>query len=143
MTKEELSQLTNLRKEIQELEEKIRRIEEREYSMVTDKVKASSRDWPYTEVNVTIQGNVYVLDKKSRKEKREKLALLRQRRQQALELELRITKYINTIQNSEIRRMIEYKYIDGCTWAELGQIFHCDRTAAEKKVSNYLKRHQG
>ena len=141
MTKEELSQLANLREEIRELDDKIRDIEDSGKKLVTDKVEASSREFPYVKTHLTIQGYVYVLDKKSQKVKKDKELLLRIRRQEAIDLELRITRYINTIKNSEIRRMIELKYIDGYTWAELGQKFHCDRTSAEKKVSKYLKKH--
>lgn len=140
MTKEELSQLASLRREIQELDAKIMAINARR-QVVTDKVQASAKEFPYQETHVTIQGYAYDLDPKLKKQKREKERLLRIRRQQASELELRITTFINTITDSEIRRMVEYKYIEEYTWAEIGYKFHCDRTTAEKKVSNYLREH--
>ena len=138
-----MSQLASLRREIRELDEKIAAINARKGMVVTDKVQASAKEFPYQETHVTIHGYSYELDPKSKRQKKEKERLLRIRRQQASELELKITEYINTITDSEIRRMMEYRYIENYTWEEIGRIFHCDRTTAEKKVSNYLKEHPG
>lgn len=141
MTKEDLEQLCDLRKEIAELEYKIARLSSRGSRIVSDKVQASSKDFPYVQTTVKIEGYDYVGDQKSRKQLRKKRILLQQRKEQAEALELRITQYINSISDSGIRRMIDYKYIEGCTWEKIGRIFHCDRTTAEKRVSNYLKEH--
>ena len=138
-----MSQLASLRREIRELDEKIAAINARKGMVVTDKVQASAKEFPYQETHVTIHGYSYELDPKSKRQKKEKERLLRIRRQQASEWELKITEYINTITDSEIRRMMEYRYIENYTWEEIGRIFHCDRTTAEKKVSNYLKEHPG
>lgn len=141
MTKKELEQLASLRKEIKELDTMIASISARKGMIVTDKVQASAKEFPYQENHVKIQGCSYELDAKSKRQKREKEVLLKLRRKQASEMELRITEYINTINDSVIRRMIEFRYIEGYTWGDIGRIFHCDRTTAEKKVSNYLKEH--
>ena len=141
MTKEDLEQLCDLRKEIAELEYKIARLSSRGSSIVSDKVQASSKDFPYVQTTVKIEGYDYAGDQKSRKQLRKKRILLQQRKEQAEALELRITQYINSISDSGIRRMIDYKYIEGYTWEKIGRIFHCDRTTAEKRVSNYLKEH--
>nr|DAG14608.1 MAG TPA: Protein of unknown function (DUF1492) [Caudoviricetes sp.] len=141
MTKEDLEQLCDLRKEIAELEYKIARLSSRGSRIVSDKVQASSKDFPYVQTTVKIEGYDYVGDQKSRKQLRKKRILLQQRKEQAEALELRITQYINSISDSGIRRMIDYKYIEGYTWEKIGRIFHCDRTTAEKRVSNYLKEH--
>lgn len=141
MTKEDLEQLCDLRKEIAELEYKITRLSSRGSRIVSDKVQASSKDFPYVQTTVKIEGYDYVGDQKSRKQLRKKRILLQQRKEQAEALELRITQYINSISDSGIRRMIDYKYIEGYTWEKIGRIFHCDRTTAEKRVSNYLKEH--
>ena len=141
MTKEDLEQLCDLRKEIAELEYKIAMLSRRGSSIVSDKVQASSKDFPYVQTTVKIEGYDYVGDQKSRKQLRKKRILLQQRKEQAEALELRITQYINSISDSGIRRMIDYKYIEGYTWEKIGRIFHCDRTTAEKRVSNYLKEH--
>ena len=80
--------------------------------VLTDKVQASAREFPYNETHVKIQGYEYISDPKKRKQKADKEMLLRIRMQQAEEKEIEITKYINSIGSSKIRRMIEYKYIE-------------------------------
>lgn len=141
MTKEELNQLSDLRMEIRELRAKIDNLSQKGSRIVSDKVKASSKDFPYTEVSVKIQGYDVVMDQRTRRQIMEKKILLNKRLQQAEELELRISKYINSVTESRIRRMMEYKYIEGRTWEQIGQILHCDRTTAEKAVSGYLLDH--
>ena len=50
MTKERLEQLINLRAEIKELNREISDIRSRSSDMVTDKVTASSQEFPYNQV---------------------------------------------------------------------------------------------
>nr|WP_297935342.1 DUF1492 domain-containing protein [uncultured Lachnoclostridium sp.] len=139
MTKEELDQLPDLRKEIKELEAKIERLNTRKKQVLTDKVQASAKEFPYNETHIKIQGVEYISDPKARRQKADKEKLLKIRKQQAEEKELEITRFINSIGNSRLRRIIEYKYIEGKTWDEIGKNIHCDRTTAEKMVSKYLR----
>ena len=141
MTKEDLEQLGNLREEISEIEYKIARLSNKGSRIVSDKVQASSKEFPYVQTTVKIEGIDYAGDQKNRRQIMQKRLLLQQRKTQAEELELRITQYINSISDSGIRRMIDYRYIEGFTWERIGNIFHCDRTTAEKRVSNYLREH--
>ena len=141
MTKEELNQLQDLRQEIKELDCKILRLQNRKIGMVADKVQASSKQFPYTQTSVKISGYDYAGEARAGRQISQKRLLLSLRKQQAEELEIRITEYINGVTDSKIRRMMEYKYIEGYTWERIGQIFHCDRTAAEKAVVRYLTNH--
>ena len=141
MTKEDLEQLCDLREEISEIEYKIARLSSKGSRIVSDKVQASSREFPYVQTTVKIEGVDFAGGLKNRRQIMQKRLLLQQRKDKAAELDLRITKYINSISDSGIRRMIDYKYIEGYTWEKIGRIFHCDRTTAEKRVSNYLKEH--
>ena len=141
MTKEELDQLQDLREEIRELEYKIARLRCRGTRVVSDKVQASSKEFPYTPTNVKITGIDFKGDERSRQQLTRKELLLKVRKQQAEEQELRITEYINTVGDSKIRRMMEYKYIEGYTWEKIGRLMHCDRTTAEKAVAKYLREH--
>lgn len=141
MTKEELSQLQDLRQEIKELDCKILMLQNRKIGMVADKVQSSTKEFPYTKTSVKISGYDYAGDSRTRRQIIQKKMLLSARKQQAEELELRITGYINNVTDSKIRRMMEYKYIEGYTWEKIGRLLHCDRTAAEKAVVRYLKNH--
>ena len=71
-----------------------------------------------------------------------KMMLLKDRRQQAEELELEISEYINHIGNSEMRRIFHLRYERGRTWEQIGEEMHCHRSTAEKKVDRYLQFHQ-
>lgn len=141
MTKEELEQLISLRAEIRELNADIRAIHERNVEIVQDKVQASSKDWPYTQGGRVIRG----IDTKGAKKRKaainKKLVILEARKEEAESLELRITEYINSIGNSEIRRIFDMRYVKGKNWEEIGKALNCDRTTAEKKVAKYLRKH--
>lgn len=136
-----MEQLISLRAEIRDLKAEIQTIRERNKEVVQDKVQASSKDWPYIQGSRVIRG----LDSKGAKKRNEairrKLAMMQARENMAVDLELRITEYINSIQNSEIRRIFEMRYVKGKNWEEIGRILNCDRTTAEKKVAKYLREH--
>lgn len=101
MTKEKLEQLINLRKEIKEIEQRIR-----------------SEDAGYPSGNI---------------------GLLGERIHMAAELEKEITAYINSVGDSKIRRIMQYRYVDGYQWNKIARIMHYDRTYPEKLISKYLK----
>ena len=56
MTKSELEQLLDLRKEIQELDAKVEKMQEQRVGKVTDRVQASMPDFPYVRTTKTISG---------------------------------------------------------------------------------------
>ena len=141
MTKEKLEQLGDLRAEIIELERQICKLEQREIGTVKDKVRSSYRDFPYIEGSVSIVGYDHKAMERRERLLGEKLRLLRARKLKAQELENEITEYINAISESRIRRIMQYRYVDGLTWAEIGETVNCDRTTAEKIVSRYLDEH--
>lgn len=101
MTKEELEQLIDLRKEIKEIEQKIRH-----------------GDAECPSVNIE---------------------LLEKRIHMAAGLEKEITAYINSVGDSRIRRIMQYRYADGYPWAKIARIMHYDRTYPEKLISKYLR----
>lgn len=103
MTKEELEQLIDLREEIKEIEQKIKR-----------------GDTGYPSSN---------------------LELLKARKHMAAQLEREITEFINSVKDSRIRRIMQYKYVDGYTWRKIANIMHYDRSYPEKVVTRYLHKH--
>lgn len=139
MTKEKLEQLANLREEIHELKGEILALEKRKSNILSDKVQASMKDFPFTRIMLNIQGSDVAADERRSKRLHRKEMLLRCRKTQCEELEAEITEYINTVKNSEIRRIMHYRYVKGCTWEQIGKIFHADRTTVERKVSKYLE----
>ncbi len=140
MTKGELEQILDLRKEIRELDIKIERMKEQRVGKVIDRVHTSMKEYPYVYTTKTISG-VDNRDKKHRRELTESELLLLKRRQQAVDAEYRISQYISNIEDSRIRRIISLRYEEGMSWEKVAIEMHCDRTYPEKLLTRYLKEH--
>ncbi len=141
MTKKELGQLLDLRKEIEELDVKIERMQKQRVGKTIDKVHASMKEYPYVYTTKTIVG----VDNKDKKKRRELTAseiLLLKRRQQAVEAEFRISQYIKGIKDSRIRRIISLKYEEGLSWEKVADVLKCDRTYPRKLLDKYLQEHK-
>lgn len=66
--------------------------------------------------------------------------LLKERVHMAAELERDITAYINSVEDSRIRRIMQYRYADGYAWGKIARIMHYDRTYPEKLIAKYLNK---
>ncbi len=69
------------------------------------------------------------------------IELLEERKQMITELEQEIMEYINSVVDSRVRRIMQYKYMDGYTWIKIAKIMHYDRSYPEKAVTRYLNKH--
>lgn len=140
MTKKELGQLIDLKKEIKEIEESILKIEQMDISSAPINVKASKKNFPYVQGHMTVPGyNPALADKRDRLLLERKM-LLDARKNKAVNEERKLLQYINNIQESRIRRIMYFRFVEGYTWEEIGKIVHCDRTTAEKMIVRYLDR---
>lgn len=140
MTKKELEQLIDLKEEIDELEQNIAKIEQMDIKSVPVKVDASCKGFPYIQGRATVQVcDPEYVNKKARL-LFEKEMLLVERKERAVEEEKRLMEYINNVKESRIRRIMQYRYIDGYTWERIGEVMNCDRTTAEKMITRYLKK---
>lgn len=109
MTKEQLEQYTSIKEEIKELEAEL----DKRKSPVSDIVTGSMEDYPYTQHSVTIRGlssDTYSLDLKLTYKK---IQLERQRSE--------IENFLDSVQDSKIRRIIRLKYIEGKTWPQIAR----------------------
>lgn len=142
MTKEELSQLSDLRKEIKELDARVERLQEQRGGRVTDKVHASMKEFPYCYTTKTITGVDQKESKKRRRALTENELLLLKRRQQAVKEEYKISQFIKSINDSKIRRIVALKYEEGLSWGKVAELMHMDRTYPEKLLTKYLNEHK-
>lgn len=140
--KEELEQLNDLHKEIAELEAAIVRLRQQKTETATDKVRASGKYFPYVNGYKTISGFNMAADGKRKELLDKKELILMRRKRKAEETELRIMEYINSVQDSKIRRIMQYRFIDGYKWDKIGKIIHCDRTYPKKLIDNYLEENE-
>ena len=142
MTKKELEQFIDLKKEIKEIERSISALEQMDIGSVPVKVDASQRNFPYIQGKMTVSSYDPVLADRRAARLYNKKVLLEARKKKADEAETQLLQYINSIQESKIRRIMQFRYNDGLTWERIGEIMHCDRTTAEKMISRYLKKHE-
>lgn len=140
MTKKTLEQLVDLRKEIMELEKRIQYIEQKKIDAVSDTIKESCTDFPYMQGNVKVSGYNEQAYQKWRQQLSVSMDLLQKRMNQAAALETEITEYINNVCDSKIRRMMQYKYIDGYTWKRIADLMHYDKSYPEKAITRYLQK---
>lgn len=142
MTKKELEQFIDLKKEIKEIERSISELEQMDIGSVPVKVDASQRNFPYIQGKMTVSSYDPVLADRRAVRLYNKKVLLEARKKKADEAETQLLQYINSIQESKIRRIMQFRYNDGLTWERIGEIMHCDRTTAEKMISRYLKKNE-
>ena len=108
MTKKRLEQYSSIKAEIKKLEEEIK---ERENRRLTDTVTGSSPEYPFTKHTVTIKGVDYGSDLLTRRLK-EKAFLLDEERTY-------IEKWLDTVEDSQMRTIIRMKFVKGLTWQQI------------------------
>lgn len=139
MNKEELNELIYLRREISELENVINHLRQQRLETVTDKVRASGKEYPYVDGYKQISGINVAAEERRKKLLDKKETLLRQRKNKAEETELKIMEYINSVQDSRIRIIMQYRFISGYGWKKIGKLLSYDRTYPKKLIDQYLK----
>lgn len=138
MTEYELSQYKAIKNEIEDLSFRIKRLEEMGVQMVSDRVKGSSKHFPYIEKHFYITG----VDKEAEERRKKWISELQRKRnnklEELLEMECRIHDYIYMIPDSEIRQIFVFRYIDGLSQEEIGLKLHMDRSGVSKRITKYL-----
>ncbi len=97
MTKNLLEQYPDICRELEDVERKL-------HQSVTDTVSGSSGEFPYTQHTVTIRG--VRPDLLARKD-----SLLAQKEE--------IEGFIKALPNSKLRRIVDYKVVQGMTWEQV------------------------
>lgn len=125
MTEKELSKYFYLKKEIEDLEERIEKLGVGIGSIeITDMPKGSKKI-------VSIQ---------------EKVTELRNRyieaRISALEEYLKIENYIKSVEDPEIRTIMRMRFLDLKAWEEIGRELHMYRTTAFRNCRKYINLHK-
>jgi DNA-directed RNA polymerase specialized sigma subunit len=115
MTKEELSRLRNMQKEIELIKKELNTITE-EY--VTDKVTGSMVEHPYIFTSFKICGydSEGYSSKVRRLEKR-----LKRKLDELVDERQRIEEYIESIDNATIRMILRLRHINGLKWEQIGR----------------------
>lgn len=112
MTIHQLEQYADLRREIKRLEHRIADMQAEAGRHVTDAVRGSSPQFPYTQHTVRIEG----LDQRYLTRLGEAVTLLSRRKGDLMEAFLELEAWLETVPDSKVRQLIELKYVDGKSW---------------------------
>lgn len=122
MTEKELSRYYYLKKEIKDLEDRLKEFGVGLSAINLDKELSGSS------VHNSIQ---------------EKRAILKEKwinaRLTALEEYLKIENYIESVEETEIRQIMRFRFLDLYDWYKIGELMNYDRTTCSKKVRAYIK----
>ena len=110
-----LKNITALNDELEDLRRRLKRIENKECTILKDSVKGSSKTYPYIQHNCVIEGVEYSKSKKFRYTYKKQI----KSKERELEKLINQLEYqLNYIEN-EIRQIIRYKYEDNKTWIQI------------------------
>lgn len=140
MTKKELEQLNDLKEEIKDLKKELNQLEIKKIESAKDRVNSSGKEFPYILGHTTITGYDVAAEYRKQRAIEKKENLIRNREIEAMEKENQILEFINTIEDSRIRRIIHYRYIDGYSTSKIANLLHCDRSYPDKLISSYLNK---
>lgn len=108
MTREELEEIFHIRKEIQDIEKRISRIE-KQSTMVADAVQKGYKR----------RAIIYGVDVKRAYKLQSNYERLKKFKIQLVDKEKEIENYIEIIPFSEIRQIFRYRYLDGMNWIQV------------------------
>lgn len=124
------------RKLLSEVELLKRQLEKTEPEYVEDSVKGSSAHFPYTQHKVYIEG--YDLESYKRKVSRLNRRIIK-KMNELVEEKDNLIEFIYNIEDSEIRQIFIYRYLDGLTWKDIGDKMFFGTSTIRMKHDNFVK----
>lgn len=135
MDKKSLMEYQKLKREQELLARRINTLKDRDVPVVTGKVKASSKDFPYTEHRVSVQMAV-----PEAADRIKRMLRIYQNRQERIEKQmLEIEEFIDGIKDVEIRQIFELRFMEGRKQAYIATVMHLERSSVSKKITAYLQ----
>lgn len=133
MNKTELKRYTNLSCEIDLLKSQLEKLEP-EY--VEDTVNGSSIEFPYTQHKVHIEG--YDLEDYKRKAARLNKKIIK-KLNELIEEKEKLIEFIYTIEDTEVRQIFIYKYIDKLFWYQIAIKMNYGESTIRYKFNKFMK----
>lgn len=138
MTKEILDNLENTSKELHSLEKRLKRIEDKENTVVQDSVQGSSKNYPYIKHSMQITG-VEVPKNRHLKDKYRKM--IRNKKYKLEKLKIQLEYELNYVKDAEIKDIIRYRYNDNKTWLQIMFLMNYNsEDKARKKLKRFLEK---
>lgn len=133
MTKENLKRYRGLLTEVNLLKKQLEKIEP---EFVRDSVNGSASQFPYTNHKVHIEG--YDLEGYKRKVARLNRRIVN-KMDELVEEKDRLIEFIYGIENSEVRQIFIYRYIDGLVWKEIGDKMNYGTSTIRLKHDSFIR----
>lgn len=147
MTEKELTQYTILKRMLEKKQDELEELATREVTVLPSKVKASKKDFPYTQIRT----NVMIYDPV---EKQQLMNHTHKIREEIKALQYKINaveEYINSIQDCELRMIFELRCYKNLNWTKVAEEMLCldsdgeiiggkHRTVYAKKFRNYIEK---
>lgn len=134
MSKEKLRRYRMLLSEIELLKRQLDKIEP---EFVIDSVQGSSAEFPYTSHKVKIEG--YDLDTYKKRVARLNNRIINKMNELIEEKEI-LVEFICSIENTEIRQIFIYKYLDGLLFNDIAKKMSFGTSTVRLKHHNFLKK---
>lgn len=135
MDKNILSQISSLNSEIQDLRNRLHKLEGKSQKVVIDSVKGSSSNYPYIEHTCTIEG----LEKpKYKKTKKKYRALIMDKEEKLIKLINQVEYELNHIEDSELRQIIRFVYYDNKSYNQTAHIMN-EHSRFEKYTADSIR----
>ena len=122
MKEKELNKYYYLKKEVEDLEERIET-----YDVGVSSVRVKELNVDSSPQFSSIQEKVIELKDK-----------WMQKRVEALEEYIKIESFIDRVDDAEIRVLLRYRYLDLLSWEQIGEKVFMDRTSVSKKIRKFL-----
>lgn len=122
MDKDTLVQYTDLQEEIKDIRRRAERVRNQMERLeaggtVIDAVKGTRQDGTFG--SIRIEGFPYADYEKRRRSLQSYLLKLEEMEERLLELTNKAEEYINSIEDSRMRRIVQYRILDGLSWYEV------------------------
>lgn len=112
MTIKNLEQYRQMKNEVTQINQRLENLQNNQNAYVFDTVKGSSHSKPYQERVIAITG----ISQKHIKTYNRLTRILEDRISRIQQNIIEIEEFINTVERSEIRQIIQYRYIKGLSW---------------------------
>ena len=126
-----------LKQEYARLGRQITKLEESNGKQVADKATGSSPYFPYTETHIPIVGLLHNTARINAK--KDQLAEMEAEAKELLE---RLTDFLRTVDDQEVRETMELRYIDGLKYGQIAEHLGLegDGSTQMKKVHRYMRK---
>lgn len=140
LTKQVLEDYQKLGRELERINKKLDYYANTPLKATHGIVKGSAKGFPYTERRIEV-GAPSIADTKQREQKvRELMIQLGNRKKEYEQMKFDIDIAIESIEDMEMRQILQYRYIDEMTIMEIGELLGYDRSTISKKIDRFLEK---